>query len=176
MKNRILIIAILFALPFAASAQDDAGGPYPNIIKINPIGFALGNFNLSYERALSQAFSVQFGANYYYRFLGVDVTGFGVRAQGRFYVTNKAKSAPTGLYTGLLFSYNSLEERDITPPATVKSTGIGLLIGYQWVWNSGVALDLGLGPTIVNSDVTGATANDFNGVLPNFFISLGYNF
>ena len=67
MKKTTLTLSFLVLFSFGVFAQADL----PNIIKINPISLAFGNFNLSYQRALSDASALQIGANYWYKILGV---------------------------------------------------------------------------------------------------------
>jgi hypothetical protein len=168
MKKTIIIIA-MFAMCSGVQAQDEL----PNVIKLNPISLAFGNFNLSYQRAISNASALQIGANYWYKILGVEVNGIGMRAGYQFFVTNKVKSAPAGLYIGPQLSFNSLTEKESDEGVT--AFGVGALIGYQWVWSSGVTLDLGAGP-IYQFASESSTASDFNGFLPNITIAIGYNF
>lgn len=58
--SSLLLVALLFALP--TLAQDDEGDqPGKNIIKTNLAGFALRNYNLTYERMLSKKTSFNLG-------------------------------------------------------------------------------------------------------------------
>ena len=175
MKNLALPLVLLLMLPLSSFAQDSGEAQAnPNIIKVNPIGFAFGVFNLSYERAISNSSSLQFGGLFYQSLLGTDVNGFGLRASYRYYITNATRPSPEGFYTGLTTSYNNLTE-DATDEE-VSAFGIGLLLGYQWVWNSGVALDLGIGPTYLIDTGSSDTAEFESGITPNVVIALGYNF
>jgi hypothetical protein len=168
MKQTILIIALV-AMFTGAQAQAEL----PNVFKINPISLAFGNFNLSYQRALSDASAIQIGANYWYRIFGEEVSGVGVRAGYQFFLTNRAKPAPEGFYIGPLASFNSLTEKETD--GSVTAFGAGLMLGYQWVWDSGVTLDLGAGPMYQFASEN-ETDTDFEGFLPNITIAIGYNF
>jgi len=168
MKQTILIIGLL-AMFSGAQAQAEL----PNVIKLNPIALAFGNFNLSYQRGLSNSSAIQIGANYWYKILGIEVTGIGVRAGYQFFVTNKVKSAPEGLYIGPQISYNNLTDK--ATKETANAVGVGALIGYQWLWKSGVTLDLGAGP-IYQFATESSSNTDFEGFLPNITIAIGYNF
>jgi hypothetical protein len=154
-------------------AQDDVEENLPNIIKLNPISLAFGNINFMYQRAIGRSSAVQLGGNYWYRFLGTEVSGFGVRGGYQFFVTNRTKSSPEGFYVGPHLSYNSLTEKSTDNKAT--TFGVGLMLGYQWIWKSGLSLDLGIGPmyTFANEE---NTENSFEGFLPNVIIAIGYNF
>ena len=174
MKTQIPIF-VLFLIFFynPLQAQDSPFEPYPNIIKINPISFAFGNLNVIYERALNPSSSIQVSANYWYRIFGTEVRGIGARVGYRFYITNRVKPAPSGFYIGPQLSFNSFTEKSTDESA--NATGLGLLLGYQWVFRSGVTLDLGAGPIYQFAQNT-STEESFEGFLPNIYIAVGYNF
>ena len=178
MKNVLSLATLLLIISFTAFSQEDQSNDetaYPNIVKINPISFAFGNLNISYERALSSSSSVQFGINYWYRILGEEVRGFGVRGGYRFFLTGRSErvKAPEGFYVGPLLSFNSLKDRNSDESAT--AFGVGAMIGYQWVWASGIALDVGAGPVYQFAQET-SSGTSYEGFLPNITIALGYNF
>jgi hypothetical protein len=177
MKKFVFVLCLSMALTFQGFAQD--GENLPNVIKVNPIGLAFGNINMSYQRALGSAHAFQIGANYWYKILGTEVTGFGVRAAYQFFLTSRAKSAPEGFYIGPQVSYNSLTERYTEEidedPSSVSAFGVGAMLGYQWVWDSGLCLDLGIGPMYQFASES-ETGTSYEGFLPNVTIALGFNF
>lgn len=169
MKQTILTTALIVLMVFSANAQSEL----PNVIKINPIGLAFGNFNLSYQRGLSDASALQIGANYWYRIFGADVSGIGVRGAYQFFLTNRVKPAPEGFYIGPQVSYNSITEKETDE--SVSAFGVGLMLGYQWIWQSGVTLDIGAGPMYQFASES-STNTSYEGFLPNITIAVGYNF
>jgi hypothetical protein len=169
MKRTVLTIAIVIAGFIGANAQAEL----PNVLKINPISLAFGNFNLNYQRALSDASAIQIGANYWYNVLGTEVSGVGARAAYQFFITNKAKPAPAGFYIGPQAGINTLTVSETDE--NVTAVGIGLMLGYQWVWDSGVTLDLGAGPMYQFANETSSDTS-VEGFLPNITIAVGYNF
>jgi hypothetical protein len=169
MKKTILSIAIVFMFVLGVNAQSEL----PNVLKINPIGLAFGNFNLNYQRGLTDATAIQIGANYWYKIFGEDVSGVGIRGSYQFFITNKVKPAPEGFYIGPQVSYNSIKDKD--SQESVNAFGVGLMLGYQWIWASGVTLDLGAGPMYQFADET-STGISYEGFLPNITIAIGYNF
>jgi len=173
MKRTFFILSLITVLHLSCFAQDEVEENLPNIIKLNPISLAFGNINFMYQRAISKSSAVQIGANYWYRFLGTEVTGFGVRGGYQFFVTNRTKEAPGGFYVGPNLSYNSLTEK--STDESVTTFGIGLSLGYQWVWKSGISLDLGIGPMYTFAKEEN-TENSYEGFIPNVIIALGYNF
>lgn len=169
MKKTTLAMAIMLLISIGANAQAEL----PNVIKINPISLAFGNFNLSYQRALSDASAIQIGANYWYKILGVEVSGVGIRGGYQFFLTNRVKPSPEGFYIGPQIAYNSLKDKETDEKVT--AFGVGLMVGYQWVWDSGVTLDLGAGPMYQFADET-STGTSYEGFIPNITIAIGYNF
>jgi hypothetical protein len=173
MKRIILIITLITGFSISSFAQDEAEENLPNIIKLNPISLAFGNINAYYQRAFSKSSAIQIGANYWYRFLGTEVSGFGIRGGYQFFVTSRTIYAPEGFYLGPHLSYNSLTEK--SSDTSVNTTGVGLMLGYQWIWKSGLSLDLGIGPMYTFASESN-TDESFEGFLPNVIIALGYNF
>ena len=173
MKRFCFVLFLSLAITLQGYAQDDVEENLPNVVKVNPIGLAFGNINLGYQRALGTAHAVQISANYWYKIFGTDVSGFGIRGGYQFFLTSRTKSAPEGFYIGPQISFNSLKETNTD--VSVTAFGIGALIGYQWVWNSGLCLDLGIGPVYQFASESG-TETSYQGFLPNVTIALGWNF
>jgi hypothetical protein len=166
-----LIISLVFvAFAIGINAQG-------NVIKTNPLGLAFGNFNATYERVLGTTSSILFRGQYMYRLLGVKVNLGGVGLGYRYYITHAKKPVPGGFYVNpqASFSFGSVyDENDV---ATSGSTiGVGAELGYQWVWESGFVLDLGIGPmyTFVNSDEADLEVD--SGFLPSATLAIGYAF
>lgn len=164
-KGLFLFAFVVFAI--SLNAQD-------NVIKANPIGLAFGNFNATYERVLNDKTSVLIDANYRYSLFGLDVSAFGVGAAYRFYITNAKKPVPAGFYAQGQAGFNlgSIDTFKYT------SIAIGAQVGYQWVWDSGFVLDLGLGPvyTILSGETDSFGSDSGGGILPSFTLAVGYAF
>ena len=171
MKRFLIVLCLSMAFTFQGFAQD--GENYPNVIKVNPIGLAFGNINMSYQRALAKSHALQIGANYWYKIFGTTVSGIGVRGGYQFFLTGRTKTAPEGFYIGPQVSYNSMTEKETD--ISVSAFGVGAMLGYQWIWNSGLSLDLGIGP-IYQFASDSETSTSYEGFLPNVTIALGYNF
>jgi hypothetical protein len=167
------IFSILFSFCFLSLSFGQN-----QVIKMNPLGFAFGFFNVRYEKALNDKTSFQIGGNFYSRkFDEVKTTGFGLDAEYRFYITNRKKPAPEGFYIGptIGFDFNKTKDTDTKDGATFSLFGIGATVGYQWIWDSGFALELGMGPqySILAGKGDGLDDSvDYEGVLPRF----GYAF
>jgi len=170
MNKKLALIFVCTMIYGVSFAQDTPG---QSIIKTNPIGLAFGNINLTFERALNNSSSFQVGANFFTKILGTDVSGIGFNAGYRFYITNAKKPAPEGFYVGPRFAYNSFKEK--STDISASTIGIGAMLGYQWVFDSGVTLDLGAGPTYLIAGESTTTVS-FEGLVPNISFAVGYNF
>jgi hypothetical protein len=174
MKKIIVVFGLSMAIVLQGYAQDEVQENLPNVVKLNPIGLAFGNINLGYQRALAPAHAFQVSANYWYKIFGTEVSGFGIRGGYQFFLTSQTKEAPEGFYIGPQISYNSLNEKGTD--VSVSAFGVGAMLGYQWIWNSGLCLDLGIGPVYQFANEKGGTETSYQGFLPNITIALGWNF
>jgi len=173
MKKLMIAFAIVLFGMSSVKAQD-----YNGIIKVNPIGFAIGVFNVTYEKPLSETSSVTIGASYF-NWSNLDISGIGADLGYRFYFSNNT-TAPEGLFAGPVLSLGSYSydystyngEGDYTTEKqSVFSIGGGVKAGYQWVWDSGVALDLyfGYGYRAAKFD-----NYDYSGGYPILGLAIGY--
>ena len=176
MKKLFISLALLCTV-IGSSAQT-------NIIKTNPITFAFGNFNATYEKVLNSSSSLVFKGQYsynlflmdeIYQLLGIDdVKSGGVGLGYRYYFTHLKKEVPTGFYINpqASFSFGSTLD-DYKSRESATSLGLGAEIGYQWVWSSGFTLDLGIGPMYSTISSNGVAASGF---VPSATLSIGYAF
>jgi len=169
MKKLIISLALI-ALAFSVHAQS-------NVIKTNPLGLAFGNFNATYERVLNESSSVLIRGQYMYKIFGVKVNLGGVGLGYRYYITHAKKPVPSGFYVNpqAAFSFGSLDDVN-GEKVSVTTLGIGAELGYQWAWESGFVLDLGIGP--MYTFVMGGDNNiDISsGFLPSATLAIGYAF
>ena len=157
MKKSLMILA---GIAFCISLQAQS------ILKTSPIALAFGVFNACYEKPISDKASVQFTGSAFFGIGDLDGVAVGLGADYRMYMS-KTKDAPHGFYispgVGVSFGdgANALQLR--------------VPIGYQWVWDSGFVLDLGLGPAYwigFGDDII----DEFNGILPTGTLAIGYQF
>lgn len=128
MKN--LFFSILYLCPTLLLCQK-------HLVKTNPLLFCVGFINGTYEYAFQKKSSVGFSAG-----LGLFTGSIASAAslEYRFYPSKTNLNPMKGLYIGPhLFAYNYEGDGNVA---------LGALIGYQWIWKSGVSLDLGLGPQL----------------------------
>ncbi len=168
MKQFLLTLSLAIMTVVAVNAQD-------NIIKTSPIGLAFGNLNATYEKVLNEKSSVLASVSYTYRTFGVDVNAFGIGGAYRFYFSHAKKAVPAGLYINPQVNFNFGGVDDLN----YSVFSFGAEIGHQWLWDSGVVLDLGIGPNYISlngSDVNDIGFDSDGGIFPSATIAIGYNF
>ncbi len=151
---------------------------FRNVIKTNPVGLAFGNFNVTYEKVLDTKSSLLFDAQYMYQLFGTDIKAGGLGLAYRYYFTHAKREVPTGFYVNpqLSYSFGNLEDSN-AQKQSFGIFGIGAEIGYQWAWDSGFTLDLGIGPnySIITGDV-GDSFDKTSGILPSATVAVGFAF
>lgn len=174
MKKVFLFVAVAF-VSFIAKAQD-------NVVKVNPLGLVIGVFNVSYEKAINESGAIEVGANYF-NWKNLDLSGMGGEVAYRIYFS-KNNDAPEGIYgapfinvNSMKYKYTTLDSNFIPVEKDDSAVGFGGGVkgGYQWIFDSGLALDLffGYGYTSVKFD---EAAYDYSGGVPRLGVALGYNF
>ena len=145
------------------------------VIKTNPLGMAFGNFNMTYEKVLNTKSSILFSGSYMYELFGVDVNTGSIGLGYRYYITNEKKEVPSGFYVNpqASFGFGNVEN-----DVNFTTFSLGAELGYQWAWESGFTLDLGLGPnyTSVSGDVDNVGFDSTGGILPSATLAIGYAF
>ena len=180
MKKGLLVVLIALFAMSNVKAQEASG-----VIKVNPIGFIFGVFNGTYEKALNEKSSIAVGASYF-NWSNLGISGFGASAEYRFYFSNNSE-APHGMFAApildlgsLSYSYDKKIDIDpdtgdvsITPAGTdsVFSIGGGVKAGHQWIWDSGIALDLYFGYGYRSAKFENY---DYSGGYPILGLAIGY--
>lgn len=167
--KRILLCAIIALTFFGAKAQEEK-----NTLKLNPISALLNTGSIFYERQLDETMSAQLGVAY----TGVNLSdtkfrGFALTPEVRFYVK---KNAPRGMYAAPFLRYQDYTISDNEDKGSYRSMGGGLLLGHQWIYNSGFVLDLFFGPSYNNGNykaTAGDNEPDIKGGIEGFGIRLG---
>lgn len=160
--KKILFFVLLSCTFSLAHAQK-------NIVKVNPIGIIFGVFNAEYEHAFTEKSSFTIGASYL-NWKNVNVTAVGADLGYRFYFS-KTTAAPEGMFLSPFISLGNYKYTDTNE--TAFAVGYGGRAGYQWIWDSGFALDLYFGYGYQNVKFTSKT---ISGGLPQLGIALGYAF
>lgn len=167
--KKVILTLVFVAFAFGANAQS-------NVIKTNPLGLAFGFFNATYERVLGTTSSVLVRGQYMYKLLGEEVNLAGAGLGYRYYFTHANKPVPGGFYINpqASFSFGKITD-DMDEEYSATTMGFGAEIGYQWVWDSGFVLDLGIGPmyTIAKG---GNSEDELKGIMPSATLAIGYAF
>lgn len=170
MKKGLLVILIALFAMSNVKAQEASG-----VIKVNPIGFIFGVFNGTYEKALNEKSSIAVGASYF-NWSNLNISGFGASAEYRFYFSNNSE-APHGMFAAPILDLESLSYdyydvfKDKTTNESVFSIGGGIKAGHQWIWDSGIALDLYFGYGYRSAKFENY---DYSGGYPILGLAIGY--
>jgi hypothetical protein len=175
MKNILIIaMAILLALPSCSSliAQETKTQDLPgNTLTVNPLGLIIGLVDGQYEMRLDPGSSLGIRGTYFgFKIGDWSYTAFGGGAAYRMY---PKQTALEGLYWGptlvALMAQIKYDNSYSEGSANWLTIVPGLELGNQWVWDSGIVLDLGVGisyytvsaPSIKTKDkISGIESNE----------------
>jgi hypothetical protein len=155
MKNILLLIAFI-AFGINVNAQSAT-------LKTSPGALAFGFFNACYEKVISDKASFQVSGLAFFNIGNNDESAYGVGAGYRMYVTKQ--EAPRGFY--VMPQVGGIFGED------VSAIGLGADLGYQWIWDSGFVLDIGLGPNYYIG-LGDNVDEDFDGIIPRVILAVGY--
>lgn len=161
------------------------------IVKVNPLSVLGGTDLVSYEQKLGEHSSFLIGAGVGgFKIGDAKYSNLGGELQYRYYFEESLQ----GFYAGGQAGYNSGKVKfensysfdsngnatNTTNETNFSAFKIGAKGGYQWIWDSGISLDLNLGVaynnfSYKNNDGAFSTLKA-SGVLPNFGFGLGYAF
>ena len=169
MKKSLFTLFLLSGFMFTAYGQQ--------AIKVGPLGFILGNYNIRYEKGISEKGSFQVGANFYnYKLFGIKTAGYGADAGYRYYFREAINGGYVSPSLGFQTNTTSVSASDDTS-GSFSLLGIGATVGYQWVSSSNFVFDVGLGyglnAQLIKSDVLNKT---YGGGGIRFTFALGYAF
>jgi hypothetical protein len=174
MKNFLITTSLIFCCVIAGLSQQKQA------VKVGPLGFLLGNYNVRYEKGISEKGAFQVGANFYdYDLIGLGTTGFGLDAGYRHYFKQSIKGGYIFPSVGYDFNSTSASSTDDTK-LSFSNFGLGATVGYQWVGGGGFVVDLGLGYgyNVIVAQADGFAENRDLGAggFPRFTFALGYAF
>lgn len=178
--KKILLIALIAVLTLPSIAQVSEE---KNVLKVNTLSLFLGTGSVFYERKVSDLTSAQMGVGYMNIKLGdTKFTGLILTPEFRFYFK---KNAIDGVYAAPYFRYQrfTVENPTDAVKGTLTSTGGGLVIGRQWITNSGFTMDLFFGGHYGSADVkvdsgsdSSVDSNYFEGFKMRIGFALGFAF
>lgn len=154
-------------------------------VRINPLGILVGSLSGDFDFRINEKFTLGPSISYMKASnILTDLSGFGIGLRGNWYLTGDALT--DSWYVGPMAGYASLSVS--SPFLGTESTSrgafyVGTLVGYQWVWKSGINLNLGLGAnfysggdSVVASNGVSLDVPYFHGIVPNGELTLGYAF
>lgn len=151
-------------------------------VRINPLGLLLGVLSGDVDFSISRKFTVGPSLSYYSAsLLGTKLTGFGIGARGNYYLSGDAMTDSFILGPNVGMSLFSISSG--TASASTVGFYMGGIAGYQWVWQSGFNINLGLGANYYiqsasakASDGTSLSVPGFHGIGPTGELTIGWAF
>lgn len=141
-KALILFLTIIFTLPVLPQDKNAVSSD-KNVLKANALSLFLATGSVFYEHKISDMTSAQLGFGYaglnynHTRFSGIILT-----PEVRIY---PKKEAIDGFYIAPYLRYQNFSLKSGSDEASLGSMGGGLLLGRQWITNSGFTMDLFFG-------------------------------
>ena len=154
--KKILVLLAFIALGINVNAQSAT-------LKTSPGALAFGFFNACYEKVISDKASFQISGIAFFNFGDFDGTAFGLNAGYRRYITKK--EAPRGFYI--------MPQTEFLLGEDATAIGIGADLGYQWIWESGLVLDIAVGPNYYHG-LSDDINEEFEGFSPRIVLAVGY--
>lgn len=180
-KFLLIIIAAMLAMP-SFSQEKSKISTEKNVLKVNTLSLFLGTGSVFYERGFTDMISGQLGVGYLrYSAAGTSFSGLFLTPEARFYLK---KNAIDGFYLGPYLRYQKFTlKNDANAEGSMNSMGGGLVLGRQWITNSGFTMDLFFGghygSTSLKADAGSEGSfniNAFNGFKPRIGFALGFAF
>jgi len=180
--KKILMVLVIVLLGFSSVKAQEATG----VVKVNPVGFIFGVFNGTYEKPLNEKSSISVGGSFF-NWKNLNISGFGLSAEYRFYFSNNSE-CPHGMFAAPVLDFGSLsyetsDHYEVNSSGsmvlveggkeTVLSIGGGVKAGHQWIWESGIALDLYFGYGYRSAKFE---SYDYSGGYPMLGLAIGYAF
>lgn len=166
--KKLLLTAVIASSIFAAKAQDAK-----NTIKINPLSAFLSTGSVFYERKLDENSSLQLGVAYSgLKLNDIGYHGVVITPEYRFYT---GKKAIEGLYFAPFLRYQHFNVKANENEGNLSTYGGGILLGRQWVFTTGFALDLFAGPSYSSGDykITAGSEPNLSGNIEGMGIRIG---
>jgi hypothetical protein len=199
MRKLNLILILSFSFLFAA-AQDQEGKTevFRNSLKVNPLSFFSGTFQMSYERLIGSDKSLNFSAGLTYKDSeDENVTGYKGEFQFRYFILQReTPRANRRLYFAPfifdqyseVLQHNAYNGLGISGKYQydVNSFGTGIVMGVNWVFSKRFVIDAFIGGGVRTSNARPSYNNYFiddslfgyayKGIFPRIGLDLGFTF
>jgi hypothetical protein len=168
-----------FARTKMVEVADTPEQTYENMVSTNIWPWLVGFFNVGYERALGDSFSLRPRASYWSLSSSGNWALFALGIDAYFHPMGKGLE---GWFLGPRYDAWILSVSDSGESGTGILHLLGAMAGYNWVFQGGFSLGVSLGAqTVLAGSVTsssGTTTFDFpyRGFMPAFNVELGWAF
>jgi Protein of unknown function (DUF3575) len=182
MKKLLVLCLMIVQMVPMFSQETSKVSPEKNVLKINTLCLIIGTGSIFYERKLADGTSAQLGAAYMsYKFSDTRFSGLILTPEVRIY---PKKNAIDGFYLAPYFRYQNFTVKNTTDDSkgSLTSLGGGVIVGRQWITNSGFTMDLffgghyGSSSVKVNSGTDTFDTGNFSGFKPRMGFALGFAF
>ncbi len=161
------------AQPLAVRIVKEPPPPMPernNRITFGPLGLLLGVGNLTYERVLTDHFSLETSPAFlYWGFSKDKIYGAGLGLGGSIYFSG---TAPQGARLNVSAMPGFVSAETGSSSDSVFLLAAKATVGYNWVWRNGFTMGVGGGVQYIHLSQDTDTA--FNGILPAADFTLGF--
>lgn len=166
----VLAMVLVGAIPAAAAHPDDQPD---QVITVNPFGFFLGAYNLSYEAVTSPSTSYVISGLYWALDAGSwDISAIGLGGGLRYYLGG---DAPCGFYVGPIASVAAVSASYYDDSANGVVVSLGGQMGLQLILQGGFTLDMNVAADYAFGKVTsGGEAAPVTGFGTAYGIGIGY--
>jgi hypothetical protein len=177
MKKILLVsLAVILTLSSFAQEKTKAVKTEKNTLKLNTLALFAITPTVFYERKISDLISAQLGVGYVgAKYSSTKLSGLILTPELRIY---PKKAAIDGMYVAPYLRYANWTLENSPAKATLTRMGGGLLLGRQWVTNSGFTMGLFFGGQYTGSKlkVSAGTDSDFNSkLLSGFGVRVGFS-
>ena len=145
--KKIIVSVLMLLVVYPLFAQQPSESEEKNVLKVNTLSLIIGTGSIFYERELADNISGQMGVAYLnYNISDTKFRGLILTPEVRFYPRGNAID---GFYVAPYMRYQDFSLKgDGGGEATYSNIGGGILLGRQWVTNSGFTMDLFLVDTM----------------------------
>jgi hypothetical protein len=173
-KILAVLLVIVLAVPIFAQEKTSNVSTEKNVLKVNTLALIVGTGSIFYEHKFSDNTSAQLGVAYLgYKFTDTKISGLVLTPEFRIY---PKKNAIDGMYIAPYLRYQNFSVSDASSKGSLTTMGGGLLLGRQWITNSGFTMDLFFGGHYGSAKVKVESGSDtFDiGSLSGFGMRIGF--
>ncbi len=190
LRKKWIGLVALVVFPLGLYAQGDDSLSYHNSVKLSTLGLVFNNLSVIYERHLNSHWTLIAGSGYRWggslpKFFGLGdlivssktkgLRGYTLTPEVRYYFNFcECGGSPSGLYTGLYARYtkyygdlsfhfwDGTEYIDAAVATDFRELGVGLQIGYQFIFKERFSVDfMFAGPRLTSDQIRFSLDSDY---------------